>query len=157
MPPHLPNQPQHQFIPTQPTPASAATAQPTEALAAQSQKSPKYCNVCTTTGKLCPTEYPIPFKADWSDDSEEEKDSQQQNKNEDNFSDIEVWDGDLEKHKKLEVQELKNNDNQTSQKAPNPHPHLILKLISQPSKPFMDRFSNQISVSSEEGQKEETF
>ena len=79
---------------TKPTPASAAPAQPMEALAAQCQKPPIYCTICTPTGKLCPIEYSIPFKADWSDPLEEEKDTHGQNKNEDNFSDIKDWDGD---------------------------------------------------------------
>ena len=39
----------------------------------------------------------MPLKADWSDDLEEEKDTQGQNKDEDNFSDIKDWDSDLEK------------------------------------------------------------
>ena len=37
--------------------------------------------------KLCPIEYPI--KADWPDTSKEEKKSQEENKDIDNFSDIE--------------------------------------------------------------------
>ena len=68
-----------------------------ETLPAQPQNSPKYCAICTPTGNLCLIKYPIPFKADWSDDLEEEKDTQGQIKDEDNFSDIEDWDGDLEK------------------------------------------------------------
>ena len=56
-----------------------------EILPAQSQKSPKYCALCTPAGKLCPTEYLKPFKSDWSDDLEVGKDTQGQNKDEDNF------------------------------------------------------------------------
>ena len=47
------------------------------------------------------------LKADWSDDLEEEKDTQGQNKDEDNLSDIKEWDGDFEKQQ--------YNDNQTPQ------------------------------------------
>ena len=59
----------------------------------------------------------------------EEKDTQGQDKDEENFSDIKDWDGDFEKQKILEVQELKNIDNHTPYQALNPHPHLILKLL----------------------------
>ena len=86
-------------IPTQPATASGATDQPTETSAAQSQLSPKYCAICTSTRKLCRTEHPITYKADWSDNSEEEKEIQKQNKVKDNFSDIGDWDSDLEKTK----------------------------------------------------------
>ena len=84
------------------------------------------------------------------------KDTQGLNKDEDNFSDIEDWDGDLEKWKHLEMQELKTND------TPQPSPKSISTsdaetLIPQPSRPFIDSFGKQISVSSEEGQKEENF
>ena len=60
--------------PTKPAAASAAPVQPMETLPNQCQKSPKYCAICAPTGTLCPTEYPMPLKADWSDDSEEVKD-----------------------------------------------------------------------------------
>ena len=52
----------------------------------------------------------MPLRADWSDDLSEEKDTQGQNKDEDNLSDIEDWNGDLEKPQ--------NNDNQTPQPGP---------------------------------------
>ena len=78
---------------TQPAAVSATPAPLMETLAAQSQKPPKYCAICTPAGKLCPTEYPLPIKADWSDDSEEEKETQWQNKDKDKYSDIEDWDG----------------------------------------------------------------
>ena len=89
-----------------------------EASSTPSQKLPKYCDICTLTGKLCPTEYPIPIKEDWSDNSEGETETQEQNKSNENFSDIEDWDGDLERWKNLEVQGLKNNDNQSPQSSP---------------------------------------
>ena len=82
---------------TQPTAATAAPAQPMKTSPTQSQKSTKYCAIFALTGKLCLTEYPIPFKEDWSDDLEEEKDTQGQNKDGDHFSDIIDWDSDLEK------------------------------------------------------------
>ena len=69
-----------------PTPAQPAKASAT--------KSQKYCVICSPSGKLCPNEYPI--TADWSDDSEEGKETQEQNKVKDNLSDIEDWHGDLE-------------------------------------------------------------
>ena len=54
------------------------------------------------------------------------------------------WDGDLEKQK--------NNDNQT------PKPTTTSETFTpQPSKLLIDRYGNQISVSSEEEQEEETF
>ena len=95
--------------------------------------------------KTVPNEYPI--MADWPDDSREGKDSQEENKVKDNFSDIK--DGDLEKWKNLEMQELKNNNNQ----APQPRPKStstseIDSLTLQPSKCSIDWLGNQISVSS---------
>ena len=72
-----------------------------------------------------------------------------QNKVEDNFSDIEDWDSDLEKKQR-------NSDNHTPQ--PRPKSTSTSKMLTpQPSKLFVDRFGNEISVSSEEEQKEETF
>ena len=65
-------------------------AQPAEAPAA---KSSKYCAVCTPLGKLCPNDYPI--TADWQDNSEEGKESQEQAKDKDNFSVCSDWDVDL--------------------------------------------------------------
>ena len=58
--------------------------------------------MCTLAGKLCQSEYPIPIKADWSDHLEEERETQEQNKDKDNVSDIEDWDGDLEKTEKIQ-------------------------------------------------------
>ena len=47
-------------------------------------------------GNTFPTKYHMSLKAHWSDDSEEEKDAQGQNRDEDKLSDIKDWDGDLE-------------------------------------------------------------
>ena len=62
---------------TPPAAAWATCGKPMEASDTQSQMSPEYC---ATIGKICPTEYPIPIKEDWSDDSEDKKESQEQNK-----------------------------------------------------------------------------
>ena len=130
-------------------------AQPDEVLAAESSDAqssdiqpPKYCTTCTPTGNISPNQYPIAMTADWPDDSEEEKETQEQNKDKNNFSDIEDWAGDLEKQK--------NSDNQTLQPSPE-STSTSETFTPHPSKPFVDRFGNQISVSSEEGHKEETF
>ena len=82
------------------------TCPASEAPAALSLKSPKHCVICTPTGRLCPNEY---SKADWPDNPEDEKESQEQNKDKDNFSDIDDWVADLEQQKK--------KDNKTPTKA----------------------------------------
>ena len=141
---------------TLPATASATPVQPMEASATQSQKSPKYCAICTPTGNFLPTEYPIPIKADWSEDSEEKKETQRHNKDKDNFSDIENVDGELEKWKNLAVQDLKNNDNQTPNQASNPHPHLILRLLpfSPPNTLLISLETKLVYHQHQEGQKE---
>ena len=73
------------------------SAQPAEAPANPSLKPPEYWAICIPKGILCPIKYPI--KADWPDNSEEEKECQEQSKDKDTFSDIEDWDGDLEEWK----------------------------------------------------------
>ena len=111
-------------------------------------QSPKNCAIYTPTGNFCPNEYPIPITADWPD-SEEKKESPEQNKNNENFSDIKDWDGDLEKQQ--------NNKNQTPQPHPKSTSHTET-LTPQPSKPIIDRHGNPISKSptSEKGKKEDT-
>ena len=118
-------------------------SQPAEASATLSLKSPKYCAICTPEGKLCPIEYPI--KSDWPDDSEKEKESQEQNNVKDNFSDIKDSVADLE--------DQKNKDNKTPQ--PSTEPTSVDTIKS--SKHSIGSFGNQISVSSEEEQEEETL
>ena len=79
--------------------------------------------ICTTTGRQCTKEYPLPLKSDWSDSEEEEKGTNEQNKEE------EIEDGvsDLQHQKEIKDQELKNNNTKTPNKAQNPHPHQTLK------------------------------
>ena len=96
------------------------------------------------SGKHCPTEYPIPFKAYWSDYLEEEEEIQGQNKDNNKFPDIEDEDSDLEKQKNTDILFPQPSPESTSSsKIPN----------SQLSKPFMDKLTKQNSVSSEEGEK----
>ena len=92
------------------TQSSDAQSTATQSLVTQSQK---YCAICTPIGNLCPNEYFI--TAVWQDNSKKEDESQEQNKDKDNFSVVSDWDADLEEHdrKNLEVQEQKNNDNKT--------------------------------------------
>ena len=77
--------------------------------------------------------------------------------NEEFFSEIKDWDGDLEKGKDLELQECKSNNNQTPKPSPESTSTSDTETLTpQPSKTLVDRYGNQSSVSSEEGQKEET-
>ena len=105
----------------------------------------------------------MPLKSDWLD-LEGEKDTQKQNKEEE----IENWDSDLQNWKELEEQELYNNNNKAHQLSLESTSASDTKnscaLISEtsetltplPSKSFKDRFGNQITLPSEEGQKEDT-
>ena len=54
-------------IPTKPAAASTTPAQPTEENSQSFPEVPKILCYMHPTGKLCLTEYPITFKADWSD------------------------------------------------------------------------------------------
>ena len=56
----------------------------------------------------------MPLKLDWSD-SEEGKDTNEQNKDEEG---IEYCGSDLQKHKGLKEHELKNNNNKNPQSSP---------------------------------------
>ena len=120
-------------------------AQPAEAPATQSQK---YCAICSPLGKLCPSEYPI--TAEWQDNFEEGEESQEHVKDKDNFPACSDWNADLEKQdqKNLEMKEQKNHVNKTPQTSPKPKS--VDALTLQPSKPCINQFGNQISVSSEE-------
>ena len=92
--------------------------------------------------KLCLNDYLI--TADWPDDSKEGKATQEQNKVEDNFSDIEIWDGDLGEQKGKEIK--KNNENQIPQ--PSPESTSTSKTLTpQPSKCDINYFGNQMYVS----------
>ena len=95
---------------TQPAGAAATPAQLAAVPATHSQKPSKYCAICTPARKLCLNEYPIPIRSDWSEDSEDEKEFQEQSKDKNYLSKFIDWDGYL--------QQQNNNDNQTPKSSP---------------------------------------
>ena len=84
------------FTFTQPATVPVVPTQPLVTMSNQAQKSPRYCVICTPTGKQCPSKYPMPLKSDWSDSEQEENETNKQNKVEE---EIEDWDGNLQKQK----------------------------------------------------------
>ena len=80
----------------------------------------QYANPLESNAK----KYPMPLKSDWLDSEEEEKDTNEQNIEEE----IEDWEGNLQKQKDLKEQELNCNNNKTSNKAQDAHPHQTLMI-----------------------------
>ena len=80
---------------TQP-PKASATASAAQSSATQTSvtQSTLYCAICIPLGKLCPSEYPI--TADWQDNSKKEEESQEQIKDDDDFSVCLDWETGLE-------------------------------------------------------------
>ena len=77
-------------IPIQQTATTVTYAQPVTILATvptqpvvtaseQPQQLPKFCALCTSTGRQCPNNYLLPIHSEWSDSEEEERDFNKEN------------------------------------------------------------------------------
>ena len=78
----------------------------------QPQQLPKFCSLCTPTGRPCPNNFLLPIHQEWSDPEEEKKDL---NKQEEEEKEGNNWDSTIQNRRKKK----NKNTNKVMRKIPN--------------------------------------
>ena len=106
----------------------------------QPQQFPKYCALCTPTGRQCLNNYLLPIHPEWSNSEEEEKDLNKQIREEDEKQEMEDWDSIMQKQKEEKGLELKH----INMKIPKSGPETMSPLETEDTKVHTPQLTNTL-------------